>query len=109
MIIKDYTLKENLSVNDLIENGFNEAFDDKNKYYKCFCLKDDIGVMIEVIYDNGEIKLSDICVLDEDFGQLYTSFYLYKKGEIECFPFLQRIIEEYNYKMSNISCFIERN
>ena len=109
MIIKDYTLKENLSVNDLIENGFDKAFDGKNKYYKHFGLTDNVGVMIEVIDDNDEVKLSNIWVLDEDFGQPYISFYLYKKGEIECFPFLQQIIEEYNYKMSNISCFIERN
>ena len=110
MNIKEYVLKEKISVNDLLQDGFNQAFDNKNKYYKCFGLKNDINVMIEVkvINRNNKIELLDIWILDDDFGQPYLPFYRLQKGEIECNPFLQQIVEEYNHKMSNIKCFVEK-
>ena len=76
---------------------------------RIYCTKDaEIGIYIG--FPDDMTKWNDydyVCVLDEDFCQPYTPFYDLLDGKPIDFPFLSRIVDEYNNFM-NCQPFLQK-
>lgn len=101
--IKRYKLRYPADVSDIPESEHlsyvhPEAVRGKIKY-----LVGEIAVTVTFpadLYDWNDFDF--VIVLDEDFGQPYTPFYHYMNGEINLFPFLEKVIRKYNEFMSSL-------
>lgn len=103
MDIKKFKLKENISINELLKDGFSYSCD--SKYLsKVVPLKQNIIVWLKVSLLNYTLEIE---VIDDDFGQYYTPFYKYQDKECKMFNFLKKIIDKYNYEMSRLNSLVE--
>lgn len=106
--IKRYNIKEQVKIQDILDDGFNYSVD--CKYLTKFTtLKESIVLCIT-------IPLKDICsfndyddvdVLDDDFCQPYMPFYDNYKEENTSNNFLMNVVKRYNEEMDNIKIFKE--
>lgn len=77
------------------------------KTFALFPLYEDVSVHIAFPEDLSKWDdYNNVLVLDEEFGQPYTPFYAYiderKPDWFEVFPFLERVVQEYNRAMSTL-------
>lgn len=105
MAIKKFKLKENISINELLEDGFSYSCDCKY-LSKILPLKQSIIVWLKVYLLDYTLKIE---VLDDDFGQYYTPFYEYQSGENKTFDYLEKVIDRYNYKINKLNSIVEDN
>ena len=103
MAIKKFKLKENISINELLEDGFSYGCDCKF-LSKTILLNQSIIAWLKVSLKNYKL---DIEVLDDDFCQYYTPFYDYQDGNIKMFDFLKKVINRYNNELSKLNSIIE--
>lgn len=106
MVINKYKFKDGTSVNDLIADGFSYSLD--TKYLtKFITLKSSIVLYLKIRLIDFELLID---VLDDDYCQPYCPFYDYMDGEIDIFPFLEKIIKTYNVEMDKLKSFeVEKN
>ena len=103
MAIKKFKLKENISINELLEDGFSYSCDCKF-LSKTILLNQSIIAWLKVSLKNYKL---DIEVLDDDFCQYYTPFYDYQDGNIKMFDFLKKVINGYNNELSKLNSIVE--
>ena len=103
MAIKKFKLKENISINELLEDGFSYGCDCKF-LSKTILLNQSIIAWLKVSLKNYKL---DIEVLDDDFCQYYTPFYEYQEGSNKIFNFLAKVINIYNSELSKSNVIIE--
>lgn len=103
MIIKDYKLKEKITIDSLIRDGFNYSVDCQY-LSKVLTLKGSIVLWIKVYLKDFSLIID---VLDDDFGQYYTPFYDYKTNGDKVFKYLEEVVKRYNYEMDNMKSFEE--
>ena len=98
--IKRYEMNDNVSLKDLIDNGFINVEPNRLSYY--YPLYDDIELFIYFYIDEeGNLSFEDtsmIDVIDDNYGQRYTPFYVSKKP----FHFLDIIVFKYNEVMDSL-------
>ena len=105
MTIKNFKLKENISINELLEDGFSYSCDCKY-LSKTLPLKESIIVWLKVYLLDYTLKIE---VLDDDYGQYYTPFYNYQSGKRKTFDFLEKVIDKYNYEINKLNSIVEDN
>ena len=101
MRVKHYELIKDVTIDMLKEDGFTVTFDN-NYIYKKVLFEKNIVLWIGIKVKDFSTSIE---ILDEDFLQPYIPFYKYIDGEIELFPFLNRIIEGYHSILDNLKCF----
>lgn len=101
--IKQFKLKENVTINELIKDGFSYSCDCKF-LSKTILLNQSIIAWLKVSLKKYKL---DIEVLDDDFCQYYTPFYDYQDGNIKMFDFLKKVINRYNNELSKLNSIIE--
>lgn len=101
MIINSYKLKNNISINDLLKEGFDYSCD--RKYLtKTTTLNNSIILWIRIALKDFTTKIE---VLDDEFCQYYIPFYEYQNKEIKSFKSLNKVIDKYNSEMNKLKCF----
>ena len=103
MAIKKFKLKENVSINELLEDGFSYSCDCKF-LSKTILLNQSIIAWLKVSLKKYKL---DIEVLDDDFCQYYTPFYEYQSGRSKTFDHLEKVIDRYNYEISKLNSIVE--
>lgn len=103
MAIKKFKLKENISINELLEDGFSYGCNCKF-LSKTILLNQSIIAWLKVSLKNYKL---DIEVLDDDFCQYYAPFYDYQDGNIKMFDFLKKVINGYNNELSKLNSIVE--
>lgn len=101
--IKQFKLKENVTINELIKDGFSYSCDCKY-LSKIIPLKQTILAWIKVSLKDYNLSID---VIDDEYCQCYTPFYEYQKGNNEVFDFLEKVINRYNYELSKSNVIIE--
>lgn len=106
--VKKYKLKENIKVNDILNNGFEYSVDCKY-VTKFITLKGPIILYIKIPLDNiySFDFYNNIDVLDDNFCQPYTPFYDNYNSDIVNNKYLTIIVNRYNEEMDKISIFEE--
>ena len=79
MKINQYKLKDNVTINDLLEDGFRYSVDMKF-LSKSIYLKSPVSIWIKVSLTNLKATIE---VLDDDWLQYYIPFYDYQEGNIK--------------------------
>ena len=102
-IIKDYDIKEDVTIPKLIEAGFKQINPTENDpILRCYYSKellDEIELQID-IKPLEEFNYSrDIQVFDTFYGHVFNAFY----NEERDYPFLNDLIREYNFVMDDLS------
>lgn len=115
MKIERYKLRDGVTREELLENGFKEGGTWINKDAKLFLSRDfedkkaGIEFSINIAFGSDISDWNDfdnVLVLDEDFCQPYTPFYGDDYGkEIKNFPTLESVIQIYNEFMNSL-CFL---
>lgn len=103
MAIKKFKLKENVSINELLEDGFSYSCDCKFLSRTILLNQSIIAWLIVSLKD---YNLS-IDVIDDEYCQYYTPFYNYQDGNIKMFDFLKKVINRYNNELSKLNSIIE--
>lgn len=102
-VIKEYDLKEDVTIPKLIGAGFKQINPtEEEPILKCVYsveLLDDIELQIELKPLNGFDYNRDIKVFDTFYGHLFAPFY----DEDRSYAFLNDIIKEYNREMDDLS------
>lgn len=106
MKINKYKLRENIAINDILNNEFKYSLD--RKYLtKIKTLCNNISLIISVplfdIYSFDFYK--DIDVIDDDFCQPYMPFYDNYNKDVLDRKFLMKLIKIYNEEMDQITIF----
>ena len=103
LTIKQFKLKENITIDELIKDDFSYSCD--YKYLsKIIPLEQTILAWIKVSLKDYNLSIE---VLDDDFCQYYTPFYDYQDGNIKMFDFLKKVINRYNNELSKLNSIIE--
>ena len=101
--IKQFKLKENITIDELIKDGFSYSCD--YKYLsKTIPLEQTILAWIKVSLKDYSLSID---VIDDDYCQYYTPFYEYQEGNNKVFDFLAKVINRYNYELSKSNVIIE--
>lgn len=107
--IKRYKLQNNITKEDLLSYGFKpgswikknaDIFISKSFYYK----KTDFEFSINIALNSNTLNFDDydnVLILDEDFGQPYTPFYVYFDKNVNDFEVLEYVINCYNLLMDS--------
>ena len=103
MAIKKFKLKENVSINELLEDGFSYSCNCKF-LSKTILLNQSIIAWLKVSLKDYNLSID---VIDDEYCQCYTPFYEYQKGNNEVFDFLEKVINRYNYELSKSNVIIE--
>lgn len=108
MRIKSYKIKENTTIQKILDNGFKYSINTKylTKYIH---LKSSIGLYVRIPLENifSFNDLSNVDVLDDNFCQIYTPFFNSYDKDIDVGnKFLISVIERYNQEMDKIT-FLE--
>ena len=103
LTIKQFKLKENITIDELIKDGFFFFF--YCKYLsKIIPLDQTILAWIKVSLKDYSLSID---VIDDDYCQYYTPFYEYQEGNNKVFDFLAKVINRYNYELSKSNVIIE--
>ena len=108
MKVKSYKIKEDTTIQSILDNGFKYSLD-KKYLTKYIILKSDITLYIKIPLENILLfdDINNIDVLDDDFCQPYTPFYNnYDKDISVGNKFLIDVIKRYNEEMNKIT-FLE--
>lgn len=95
--IKQFKLKENITIDELIKDGFSYSYDCKY-LSKIIPLEQTVLAWIKVSLKDYSLSID---VIDDDYCQCYTPFYEYQEG------FLAKVINRYNYELSKSNVIIE--
>lgn len=106
MKVKSYKIKDDITIQNILDNGFEYSLD-KKYLTKYIILKSDITLYIKIPLENilsfDDIK--NIDVLDEEFLQVYHPFYHRNKEDVTDHKFLIDVIARYNEEMDKINIF----
>ena len=105
MAIKKFKLKENVSINELLEDGFSYSCDCKY-LSKIIPLKQTILAWIKVSLKDYNLSID---VIDDEYCQYYTPFYEYQSGRSKTFDYLEKVIDRYNYEISKLNSIVEES
>ena len=103
LTIKQFKLKENITIDELIKDGFSYSCDCKY-LSKIIPLEQTILAWIKVSLKDYSLSID---VIDDDYCQYYTPFYEYQEGNNKVFDFLAKVINRYNYELSKSNVFVE--
>ena len=93
--INDYEVNENLTPEILLANNFKLYNGKEESYYVCILrLEHNLNLNI---YIDLNMKLKEITVTDEDFGQPYIPFYTDQGSKLS-----NQIIDRYNEEMEKL-------
>ena len=101
--IKQFKLKENITIDELIKDGFSYSWDCQN-LSKIIPLEQTILAWIKVSLKDYSLSID---VIDDDYCQCYTPFYEYQEGNNKIFNFLAKVINIYNSELSKSNVIIE--
>lgn len=106
MKVKSYKIKEDTTIQNILDNGFEYSLD-KKYLTKYIILKSDIALYIKIPLANILLfdDIDNIDVLDEEFLQIYHPFYARQKEDISDHKFLIDVITRYNEEMDKINIF----
>lgn len=106
MKVKSYKIKEDATIQNILDNGFEYSLD-KKYLTKYIILKSDVVLYIKIPLVNILLfdDVKDIDVLDEEFLQIYYPFYDRHKEDITDHKFLIDVITRYNKEMDKINIF----
>ena len=116
MKINRYKLRDNIKKSDLqkynVRSGGSWIISDAHKFIdRIFTIgskRDSCELSLNIAFKKNIYDWNDfdnILVLDERFCQPYTPFYQFLDGEIDSFPFLDKVIQKYNEIMNSIDLF----
>lgn len=101
--IKQFKLKKNVTINELIKDGFSYSCDCKY-LSKIIPLKQTILAWIKVSLKDYNLSID---VIDDEYCQYYTPFYEYQSGGSKTFDYLEKVIDKYNYEISKLNSIVE--
>lgn len=106
MKVKSYKIKEDTTIQNILDNGFEYSLD-KKYLTKYIILKSDVALYIKIPLVNILLfdDINNIDVLDEEFLQIYHPFYARQKEDISDHKFLIDVIARYNEEMDKIKIF----
>ena len=115
MKINRYQIKESVTLETLLKYRFMKHNSPATYIYKDVIytrnipLYDDIELYIGFPEDLSRWNDFDyVLVMDDQFGQPYTPFHNYLNGKCKEFPYLQKVIKEYNRVMDSFD-FLQKS
>lgn len=106
MKVKSYKIKEDTTIQKILDNGFKYSLD-KKYLTKYTTLKSDVVLYIKIPLTNilSFDDIDNIDVLDEEFLQTYYPFYDRYDEDVTDHKFLIDVIKRYNEEMDKINIF----
>ena len=106
MKVKSYKIKEDTTIQKILDNGFKYSLDIKY-LTKYIILKSDVALYIKIPLANVLLfdDIKNVDVLDEEFLQTYYPFYDRYEEDVTDHKFLIDVIAKYNEEMDKINIF----